>query len=149
MRSLPPTISRQDISNMCKKFDGFIRVAFRYVLYFVDLTSSINFKSPARRTIQSSMLGHFQQQCQYQRHLLEFEQYPSQGKCPLHFALINQSNSGSRTQSSCQSRSATPRATHVVPIQPQRDHVSRLKLFIRRQLFFNSSRLEIPGENHR
>lgn len=30
MRSLPPTISRQDISNMCKKFDGFIRVAFSH-----------------------------------------------------------------------------------------------------------------------
>ena len=30
MRSLPPSISRQDISNMCKKFDGFIRVAFSH-----------------------------------------------------------------------------------------------------------------------
>ena len=30
MRSLPPTISRQDISNMCKKFEGYIRVAFSH-----------------------------------------------------------------------------------------------------------------------
>lgn len=30
MRSLPPSISRLDISNMCKKFDGFIRVAFSH-----------------------------------------------------------------------------------------------------------------------
>jgi hypothetical protein len=30
MRSLPPTISRQDISNMCTKFEGYIRVAFSH-----------------------------------------------------------------------------------------------------------------------
>ncbi|CAG5097264.1 Oidioi.mRNA.OKI2018_I69.XSR.g15002.t1.cds [Oikopleura dioica] len=51
MRSLPPSISRQDISNMCKKFDGFIRVAFShpqddrfYRRCWVTFDSSVNIK---------------------------------------------------------------------------------------------------------